>query len=409
MTSTILFILFVLSFCGYNYTVFSYCGYIFSANKFPLVKGIICGLLNISFLAFYIFFLPVQFEALAICTYAVALAIEIRLVLKANFTQMLFIGVTFTVNLFAKRLAVLATIALINDSTITQAVTSSDMLLIVGIVSFTLSISTIRLARKSIPRNSLDTILADNKNLTFLTAAFSILLLTLFFFLLTIHVDAGRELLYHYIVLAVSTIAAFSTFIVFAYFLAELRISTETYKRLSAKNVEALEDLKDLEEEATKDNLTGLFTRDYADNVTQRMVEQEKSFFVAFIDLDGLKTVNDTFGHEEGDFYIRTVAEILSDYFREHVVCRYGGDEMVVLGRYSSEDEITKSLIQCYRAVLNIPKQYSKEYVTSISYGVAFKHPNEIITAKELIAIADARMYELKRSHKRHRKVIAVK
>ncbi len=242
-----------------------------------------------------------------------------------------------------------------------------------------------------------------------LTTAYSILFATLFVFFLTLGVESGNRLLFHYIILGIVVISAFAVFIVFAYNLAELRIQTETYKRLSKKNIEDLEQIKDLEEVAITDALTHLYTRDYADELIRKMIDEEDMFFVAFVDLDGLKVVNDSYGHEEGDFYIKTVASILNEYFKDYSVCRYGGDEIVIVGKSNNEDEVTKCIIQSYKAVISIPQLYQKEYLTSISYGVAFKHPNEIITAVELIAIADTRMYELKKSNNKHRKVIPTK
>ncbi len=401
--------LLVISFILYHHTFFSYCVYIFNLNKFPKMAEIVCGAVNFSFWLVYIFYIPVNYEPAAIFLYAVILLVETKVVFKSSLNQILFISITFTINLFAKRIATLATVAIINQGTIVDVMSDPILIILVAIICFTVSVSTIRFARKSIPRNLLDTILSDNKNLAFLTTAFSILFATLFVFLLTIDVDGGRELLFHYVVLGAVVISAFAVFIVFAYNLAELRIQTETYKRLSRKNTEDLEKIKDLEQEAIKDALTNLYTRDYADEIIQKMIDENKFFFVVFIDLDGLKTVNDVHGHEEGDFYIKTVAEIFQDYFKANVVSRYGGDEVVIVGGCRGEEEVTKKLIQSYKAVINIPKMYNKAYSTSISYGVAFKHPNELIAASELITIADSRMYEMKKSNKKHRKVISVK
>ncbi len=406
---TLLSVLFVLMFIAYHYTFFSYCSYIFNVNKFPKLAGVICGIINFSFWWIYVFNVPVIFECIAIIVYAIFLFIETGIVFKANLIQMLFISITFTINLFAKRLAVLATVALFNDGIIVDVMSDVQYSVLVAVICFAVSVSTIGFARKTIPRNSLDTILSDNKNLAFLTTAYSILFVTLFVFLLTIDVDAGRELLYHYVTLGFISISAFAVFIMFAYKLAELRIQTETYKRLSLKNTEDLEKIKNLEQVAIKDTLTYLYTRDYADELIQKMIDDKEFFFVAFIDLDGLKIVNDVHGHEEGDFYIKTVADILQDYFKDDTVCRYGGDEIVIVGTCNAEDETTRKLIQSYKAVVTIPKQYNKPYTTSISYGVAFRHPNEVLTASELIAISDARMYALKKSNKKHRKVISVK
>ncbi len=406
---TLLSALLIVAFIAYHHTFFSYCAYIFNINRFPKIQGLICGVINFLLWVLYVFFLPISHEPVALLLYAIVVFIETKIVFKGNIIQQLFISITFAINLFAKRIAALATVAILNHGSIVDVMGDIELSLLVTVICFAVSVSTIGFARKSIPRNSLDTILSDNKNLAFLTTAFAILFSTLVAFLLTITIDIGFLLLHHYVVLGFIVISAFAVFIVFAYNLAELRIQTETYKRLTRKNTEDLEQLKDLEQVAIKDPLTNLYTRDYADETIQRMIDERRFFFVAFVDLDGLKTVNDVHGHEEGDFYIKTVADILQDYFKNDAVCRYGGDEIVVVGRCRVEDEITKKLIQSYKGVINIPKLFNKKYATSISYGVAFKHPTEIIAASELITIADVRMYELKKSNRKLRKVVSVK
>ncbi len=401
-------ILFVLSFIAYHITFFSYCAYIFNTNRFPKISNMLCGLINLSFWVVYISFMSPDLEPLALFLFFVLLLIETKLVFKANVIQILFTAVTFTINLFAKRLAVLALAALYYGDIITHVMGDIHIRLLVSIICFTASVLTIRLARKSIPRNSLDTILSDNKNLAFLTTAYSLLFLVLFSFLLTIGIEESNDLLVHYVVLGGVTIAAFAVFIIFAYNLAELRVQTETFEKLSKKNTVDLEHIKNLEQVAIKDALTYLYTREYADELLQNMIKENRHFFVAFVDIDDLKAVNDEHGHEEGDFYIKSVSEILQEYFKEDSVCRYGGDEMVIIGLYVDETEVTKKLIQILKSVSDIPKQFNKPYTTSISYGIAFKHPSEEIEASELIGIADSRMYELKKSNKKHRKVVSV-
>ncbi len=406
---TLLYILFVVSFTGYHLTFFSYCAYIFNVNEFPKNACIVSGVINMIYWLLYILYAPVNYEVIAIVGYGSLLLIETRMIFKVRLTQMLFIAVTFTINLFAKRLAVIASIALLTKKSAIYVLGQPDLSIIVTIICFMISISTISFARRLIPRYSLDTILSDNKNLAFLTTAFSILYGTLSAFFLMIDVDGGTRLLMHYIVFGVIVICAFAVFIVFAYSLAELRIQTETFKRLNKKNNDDLEIIKDLELAVMKDSMTQLFTRNYADHYIKKLIDENSMFFVAFIDLDNLKVVNDNHGHDEGDFYIKTVAEIMKDYFKCDAICRYGGDEVLIIGKYIKEEEVTIRLIQSYKAVLNISKLYDKKYKTSVSYGVAYRQTNENISSDKLISIADTRMYELKRANNKNRKVIAAK
>ncbi len=406
----IMFIYLLLSFMGYHFVYFSYCSYIFNSNKFPLNKGIVCGIINFIFWYVYVFHIDIVYEPLIFVLYAIILALETKFVFKVKLVHMLFISVTFCINLFAKRMVFLAIGALMEGGIKTETMVTVDNTAIVASISFLVSISTINSARSLVPRNSLDTILSDSKNISFLTAAFSLLYVMLFVNLMTICIETGdNALLYLYIILGSFSIFAFAVFIIFAHSLAELRISTDTYEKISKKNSEEKEVLKELEKEAITDDLTSLYTRDYVNITIDKLIAENKEVFIAFIDLDNLKVVNDSYGHDEGDFYIITVAKLINEYFREDVICRYGGDEIIVVGQYLNEQDITLKLIKCYAAVNAIPKMYKKEYQTSISYGVAYKQTYENISADELIAIADARMYELKKNKNKHRKVISPK
>ncbi len=406
----ILWILFVVFYIAYFFVFFSYTSYIFNKNKFPLIGCIICGIINFGFWYIYNFAISIEYEFLAIILYALLLFVETKIVFKSNIIQTLFITVTFCINLFAKRMALLASLALFDGGNILSSVDNTQSMLIVSAVSFAVSVSTISFARKIIPRQSLDTIISDKRNISFITVAFSLMFITLFVFLISIGENIqSSNLLYHYIVLGIFVINAFAVFIVFAHSLAELRISAETYRKVRSENFKDMRNLKEMEDEAIKDSLTGLYTRDYADKVINKFIKEEKSFFVGFIDLDGLKTVNDIYGHDQGDFYITTVADEIKDHFLKDAVCRYGGDEILIVGDYLSEEEVTIRLVQCYKSVSDIQRKYNVEYSTSISYGVAFRHANEAISAAQLISLADERMYELKKSNKKRRKVVVVR
>lgn len=92
----------------------------------------------------------------------------------------------------------------------------------------------------------------------------------------------------------------------------------------------------DLEKRAIRDPLTGLYNKDYfhqrLNEELRRSVRYAQPISVAMIDMDLLKTVNDTYGHPAGDEVIRAVATAIKDRCRQtDVPCRYGGDEFAVI------------------------------------------------------------------------------
>jgi len=111
---------------------------------------------------------------------------------------------------------------------------------------------------------------------------------------------------------------------------------------------DALEDLEaynvQLKELALRDELTGLYNRrgflTVAEHQLKALYRRGPASTLFFGDLDGLKTVNDTWGHDAGDEAIRTAARLLTETFRaQDVVARLGGDEFVILAPECSADD----------------------------------------------------------------------
>ncbi len=401
------FFLLLASFFFYHFTFFSYTSYIFSHNKVPKIKGAICGVINFVFWYYYITNFDINAEATIMVCYFILLALQTKIVFKANFLHTIFIAVTFSINLFAKRIMFFGFFPLINGEQPIEFFSMYETRMFVSIITFALSVSTISFARKMLARIYLDTILADKNNIRFLSFVFTILFVAFVAFFFTFSTEGGgTNLLMHYMISGTFGLSAFAIFIIFAYYLADFRISTATYKKIIQNNDREKNIVKILEEQSQIDNFTGLFNRAYANEKIEECLRQQSAFYVAFVDLDGLKIVNDKYGHDEGDFYIKTVCDIVSEYFSDDITSRYGGDEIVILGEYDSEDSVMLNLVKCYNAVSKIPEIYGKEYSTSISYGVAFKSPNEVISSEELLKVADSRMYELKKLNNKIRKTL---
>ena len=100
-------------------------------------------------------------------------------------------------------------------------------------------------------------------------------------------------------------------------------------------NIEALEQLKALREQAERDYLTGLFNRRYfIEEGTQsvnQLISDGKAVSVALLDIDRFKQINDEYGHDAGDAVLRQFAVYLQDTFGRFLVARYGGEEFALI------------------------------------------------------------------------------
>ena len=157
-----------------------------------------------------------------------------------------------------------------------------------------------------------------------------------------------------------------------------------------------------LEEMATTDPLTGGANRQVFELLFSQAtkVSRRRGVDASLItlDIDDFKPINDTWGHEAGDAVLRTVATILRDHIRESdTVCRWGGDEFVVLLTDCDEHEARRIADKIRCAVKERPIRYAgRELQVTVSLGVAEHEHGEPLTA--VLARADAALYAAKRN-----------
>ncbi|HSB27440.1 MAG TPA: diguanylate cyclase, partial [Pyrinomonadaceae bacterium] len=160
-----------------------------------------------------------------------------------------------------------------------------------------------------------------------------------------------------------------------------------------------------LRDSSLKDDLTGLFNRRgllrQAAPYFNFARRQKEKLLLLFIDLDGMKRINDEFGHQEGDNALINTATILNRSFRSSdIVARLGGDEfaVVVTDLNANKEDAIKRLTE------NLKAYNASEicrYKLSFSIGVAALEPQRMTCFEELLEQADQAMYEQKRMKKR--------
>jgi diguanylate cyclase (GGDEF)-like protein len=154
------------------------------------------------------------------------------------------------------------------------------------------------------------------------------------------------------------------------------------------------------------DEFTGLYNRRALYVTGRNMFDQsvangETSCFI-FLDMDGLKKINDSFGHKDGDMAILALASVLKKSFREKdLVVRYGGDEFVVL-MTNIEEKILQMALNRIEAQLDaFNKKKAYPWTLSASWGYVFNEAGGAIDSFEsIIEESDARLYEKKRLRK---------
>jgi diguanylate cyclase (GGDEF)-like protein len=114
-------------------------------------------------------------------------------------------------------------------------------------------------------------------------------------------------------------------------------------------------------------------------------------------DLDGFKRINDTRGHARGDALLKEIADALSRGVRPgDLVCRYGGDEFVVLLWRTRGDEAEQRGAELAEIVRRVGRRFEPELPVTASVGVSVARPGD--TTLELLRRADERAYGAKRA-----------
>ncbi|MBD2440296.1 sensor domain-containing diguanylate cyclase [Nostoc sp. FACHB-110] len=179
-------------------------------------------------------------------------------------------------------------------------------------------------------------------------------------------------------------------------------LATNTYLQQEIRDRQAAE--AEVRRLSITDELTGLYNRRGFFILAQQQLKQIQRSQVAaslmFIDLDGLKLINDSLGHEIGDAAILAAAELLKQTFRtSDILARLGGDEFVVLMQGKNyQFEVTQQRLQT--AIAQFNQNQHQSFQLSMSVGLQSYNPSQPISLDQLITLADMKMYECKRCKK---------
>lgn len=163
--------------------------------------------------------------------------------------------------------------------------------------------------------------------------------------------------------------------------------------------------VKKLERLYIQDTFSGIYNRNGFVNATNEVFREcameSRNIMLMFIDLDGLKVINDTYGHAVGDEAIRAIAEILNLSCRSNeIYCRFGGDEFIVFAAdYTDEDAMGLTTeIQENIEEYNIKSENKYNLSASTGYVIAVPKMGEDLF--RFVTEADKKMYETKREKK---------
>ncbi len=183
-----------------------------------------------------------------------------------------------------------------------------------------------------------------------------------------------------------------------------IRMGTGTTLKFSLQDSIEESYQKRLYESATRDTLTRAYNKKF---FSERIIEEfsyslRHNTFLSFVimDIDHFKSINDTYGHQAGDFVLKTLSEIIHKMIRnEDIFCRYGGEEFVVILRGIQEQGAFLFCERVRKRIESSPFVYHETNIAvTLSLGYSTLYNKNFNSFDELIRKADESLYQAKRS-----------
>lgn len=157
-----------------------------------------------------------------------------------------------------------------------------------------------------------------------------------------------------------------------------------------------------LENLMNTDALTGVYNRMGCENIAYPFLEgcnrQGKCAALMFADINKMKLINDNYGHLQGDFAIRTVADAIKHVLKESwIVVRYGGDEFLMVGECENENYAEEKLQEIALYLQEQVKKIQLPYKLKVSLGHVLVKPDEVLNMSECLTRAENAMYVMKK------------
>lgn len=172
------------------------------------------------------------------------------------------------------------------------------------------------------------------------------------------------------------------------------------------QNIVIAELNKQLERLSVTDGLTGVYNRSGCEKVAYPYLEechqQGKRAILMFADINKMKVINDKYGHLQGDIAICTVAKVIKEVLNDKwIIVRYGGDEFLMVGECTDEEQPEKMLQNISEQLEKTANQIKFPYPLKVGVGYVLVEADEKLNLSECLRKADEAMYLMKkRQHK---------
>ncbi len=336
----------------------------------------------------------------------IVIGIEILLLYKQDFLLSVTMALGFTLNFFATRTLFTGILALNVNQQVVDMLKSQENRVMIMICTFLVLFPYNLISSKFLNSKIIKHIASNRISLKLACALLASVCVIQLVSIPTMFVET-ESVRFNPIYQIRTGIFAHISFIVImliVYIYGRLKEATDTYVDTTAEIKTENLTISKLEAEAKTDFFTGFYVKSIVVKKLAKFLEKKETCYVIYLDLDGLKIVNDTFGHEEGDWYIKTAAKCIKESFPYDTIARIGGDEFLIVGNESKGYSAMERADSCYNRVMSLKGRNKKPYETSISYGVVEVDESNNLSIDGLIDLADSKMYDFKKSRQKERK-----
>lgn len=160
---------------------------------------------------------------------------------------------------------------------------------------------------------------------------------------------------------------------------------------------------KQLQILSVTDPLTGVYNRMGCEQIAFPYIEKNygegKWSFMIFLDVNKMKVINDSYGHEQGDLALKLVAKCIQlSVPEEWIVARYGGDEFLVAGTTEDDGEVNRICKHITEMLIKVSVERNLPYQLSVGIGTVYIDPEEELDLHRSLRVADAKMYAMKKN-----------
>ncbi len=376
----------------YQYSIFSYSSSLLVGSTKKKWIFAILALLNSIFFA-YVQYIELDLYIIIII-FLVMLTFEFKLISKTDMVQVFCGASIFVLHIFAFITPVIIVFSSIFNISPAELIKNSIYDHFAVMIICVLLSCAHEIVKKYIDNLSIQRVTVKSKHSIILLCS-----IVLIVFLQVHHASAMMTEVFYpeqlILSFAVSLTSLFTFYLFFLYAIS--LIDASLYKRYSDQVIGEQKIISKQKEnlltKIERDELTGVFNRGFIMNELERMCENEKnSFYVLFIDINGLKYTNDTYGHKAGDKLITKISHAVLNSIRENdLIARIGGDEFLVIIPNAQEED-SKNLIKRISTCIELQNR-TEEFLISASIGSIFVDENaKKQGVSHILSIADENM-----------------